>query len=249
MEKINVLDQGYVRLVDHMGSDLSVVNAARCSYAKESTQLGAGDVKLLNFLAREGHWSPFRHATLQFELYAPLMVARQWFKYRIGSAHSGDSLEYPINNGDDDGFGDSLHARNEASRRYITMEPTWYKPTKWRTAPANSKQGSGLDASDELGLEASARLEAQLVKGLEDYEWALAQGLAPEQARLLLPAAYGMYTAWYWTTSLQGVAYFLTQRLGHDAQWEIQQYAKGVYELVKPHFPHALEALGLKIDS
>ncbi|WP_420799732.1 FAD-dependent thymidylate synthase [Paenibacillus mesophilus] len=75
---LNVLDKGYVRLVNHMGSDLTVVNAARVSYAKESKELSDKDIKLIKFLAREGHTSPFRHVMLQFEIYAPLMVARQW---------------------------------------------------------------------------------------------------------------------------------------------------------------------------
>ncbi|HIH0669259.1 TPA: FAD-dependent thymidylate synthase, partial [Staphylococcus aureus] len=87
MNIINVLDKGYVRLVNHMGSDLTVVNSARVSYAKESKELNDKDVKLIKFLAREGHTSPFRHVIAQYEVYAPLMVARQWWKYVIGSSH------------------------------------------------------------------------------------------------------------------------------------------------------------------
>ncbi len=75
---IEVLDKGYIRLIDHMGSDLTVVNAARVSYAKQSAALTDKDIRLISFLAREGHTSPFRHAMLQLEVYAPLMVARQW---------------------------------------------------------------------------------------------------------------------------------------------------------------------------
>ena len=82
-----VLDKGYVRLVDHMGSDLSVVNSARVSYNKATSELRAEDEKLIKFLANNDHTSPFRHATMQFEIYAPLMVARQWWKYIIGSSH------------------------------------------------------------------------------------------------------------------------------------------------------------------
>lgn len=112
MSFVKVLDEGYVRLVDHMGSDLTVVNAARVSYAKESSQLSERDIKLIKFLAGEGHTSPFRHAIAQFEVYAPLMVARQWWKYVVGSAHY-------------EGTGDSLDAWNESSRRYITEEPVF----------------------------------------------------------------------------------------------------------------------------
>lgn len=84
MSTIKLLNEGYVRLVNHMGSDLTVVNAARVSYAKESLELNDRDIKLIKFLAREGHTSPFRHAITQFEVYAPLMVARQWWKYVDG---------------------------------------------------------------------------------------------------------------------------------------------------------------------
>lgn len=112
MTTIKVLNEGYVRLVDHMGSDLTVANAARVSYAKQSFELSDRDIKLIKFLAREGHTSPFRHAITQFEVYAPLMVARQWWKYVVGSAHY-------------EGTGDSLEAWNESSRRYITEEPVF----------------------------------------------------------------------------------------------------------------------------
>jgi thymidylate synthase (FAD) len=224
--KIEVLDKGYVRLVDHMGGDLSVVNSARVSYAKESKNLSTNDIKLIKFLAREDHMSPFRHATVQFEFYAPLMVARQHWKYVVGSDHTMD-------------------AWNEASRRYITIDVENYipNPLDWRSKPESSKQGSGGPVSEEVGKEATERLLRQIGLGLIDYEWALENNIAPEQARLLVPSAYGMYTAYYWTASLQSVCHFLNQRLAHDSQLEIQEYAKAVYELVTPLFPVSLEEL------
>lgn len=224
--KISVLDKGYVRLVDHMGGDLSVVNSARVSYAKESKELSPNDVKLIKFLAREDHMSPFRHAMIQFEVYAPLMVARQHWKYVVGSDHTMD-------------------AWNEASRRYITIDVENYvpNPMDWRSKPENSKQGSGEPVAEAIGLEATQRLLQQIEQGLKDYEWALENNIAPEQARLLIPSAYGMYTAYYWTASLQSVCHFLNQRLAHDSQYEIQEYAKAVYELVKPLFPVSVEEL------
>jgi thymidylate synthase (FAD) len=224
--KIDVLDRGYVRLVDHMGGDLSVVNSARVSYAKESKELSPNDIKLIKFLAREDHMSPFRHATVQLEFYAPLMLARQHWKYVVGSDHTMD-------------------AWNEASRRYITIDVENYipQPMNWRSKPENSKQGSGEPVSEEVGHEATKRLLGQIEQGIKDYEWALENNIAPEQARLLIPSAYGMYTAYYWTASLQSVSHFLNQRLAHDSQYEIQEYAKAVYELVKPLFPVSLEEL------
>jgi thymidylate synthase (FAD) len=231
-DMIEVLDKGYVRLRDVMGSDLTVVNAARVSYAKESLELTERDLKLIKFLANHGHTSPFRHAMLQFEIYAPLMVARQWHKYRIGSAHI-EGTEF-----------DPMEAWNESSRRYITEDPVFYVPNKneWRGKPENSKQGSGDIVHWELGAEATALLMNYINLGMEYYTWALEQGICAEQARLFLPA-YGMYIRWWWTSSLQAVAHFLNQRLEHDAQKEIQEYAKAILTLAESRFPIAIEEL------
>ncbi|CQR52931.1 hypothetical protein PRIO_1100 [Paenibacillus riograndensis SBR5] len=228
---INVLDKGYVRLVNHMGSDLTVVNAARVSYAKQSEALTEKDIRLIQFLAREGHTSPFRHAVIQLEIYAPLMVARQWWKYVVGSAHY-------------EGTGDSLEAWNESSRRYITEEPAFYIPSagQWRGAPENSKQGSGGLVAWELGEKYTRELMEYTQLGIQKYEAALADGICAEQARLFL-AAYGLYVRWYWTASLQSVTHFLNQRLEHDAQQEIQDYAKAILNIVKTLFPVATEEL------
>ncbi len=231
MDMINVLDKGYVRLVDVLGSDLTVANAARVSYAKESKELGERDVKLINFLAREDHTSPFRHAMLQFEVYAPLMVARQWWKYIIGSSHQ-------------EAIGDNLNAWNESSRRYITEEAEFYIPEAgaWRSIPENSKQGSGAPIAVDLGNKHTKRLMELAEIGLKYYDEAMEDGVCAEQARLLLPA-YGLYVRWYWTASLQSVAHFIEQRIASDAQKEIQDYAKAVLELSKVKFPVALASL------
>lgn len=225
VEIIKCLDKGYVRLVDAMGSDLTVANAARVSYAKESLELTEKDIKLIKFLAREGHTSPFRHAFLQFEVYAPLMVARQWWKYVVGSDHTMDSW-------------------NESSRRYITEEPEFYIPfdDEWRSTPANSKQGSGEPVGIKVGGEATQRIIESVNTGMENYEWALKNNICAEQARLFLPA-YGLYVRWYWSTSLQGVCHFLNQRLEHDAQKEIQEFAKAVLELAIQRFPVSVDEL------
>ena len=231
MNIIKVLDKGYVRLVDHLGSDLTVANAARVSYAKESFELSDRDKKLIEFLAREDHTSPFRHAIMQFEVYAPLMVARQWWKYIIGSAHQ-------------EGIGDSLNAWNESSRRYITEEPVFYIPNKdqWRSKSENSKQGSGPVIEWELGEKHTKKLMDLVEEGLELYNAAMEDGICAEQARLFLPA-YGMYVRWYWTASLQSVAHFIHQRINYDAQKEIQEYAKAILELATEQFPVSLKAI------
>jgi thymidylate synthase (FAD) len=230
--KIDVLDQGYVRLVDHMGSDLTIVNSARVSFDKASYELSEKDRRLIAFLAAHDHTSPFRHAMLQFEIYAPLMVARQWHKYRIGSTHM-EGAEI-----------DPMEAWNESSRRYVTEEPRFYVPSycEWRGAPSNSKQGSVGFVEIGIGEKWTGVLNALVEQGEILYEQAMADGICAEQARLILPA-YGMYVRWRWTASLQSVCHFINQRLNHDAQAEIQAYAKAVYALAKPLFPVSIDEL------
>ena len=224
----DVLDKGYVRLVDTLGDDLSIVNAARVSYDKESLEFEDKDQKLLNFLIRENHTSPFRHAALTFEVYAPLMVARQWWKYAVGSTHIDDQNGW-----------------NESSRRYITEEEEFYVPksTEWRSKPENSKQGSGEPILN--GGQFTIDLEHYVEQGQELYKRALQNNIAPELARLFLPA-YGMYVRWRWTVSLQGILTFLDQRLEHDAQVEIQEYAKAVNDLTYEAYPKTLDAWRIK---
>lgn len=226
MNRVECLDQGYVRLVDHMGDDLSATNAARVSYDKETTELSERDKGLLRFLLREGHTSPFRHAAVCYEVYAPLFVARQWWKYAVASSHIDDQNGW-----------------NESSRRYITEEPIFHipEPNEWRSAPENSKQGSGDPLPDLSGVFYTNLLEEYISRGEELYQMALDGRVAPEQARLFLPA-YGMYVRWRWTTSLQGVLHFLAQRLEHDAQKEIQIFAQAVKDLTEPLFPVTFEA-------
>jgi thymidylate synthase (FAD) len=222
---IDVLDKGYVRLVDNMGSDLSVVNAARASFAKEKDSMTPSDGKLINFLARENHMSPFRHAFMTFEFKAPLMVARQHWKYVVGSDHTMDSW-------------------NESSRRYITMEPDFYIPesNEWRLAPEDKKQGSQGIADPFIGSTLTDSLMSYVEKGEALYKMAMEQGIAAEQARLFLPA-YSMYVVYRWSCSLQSAVLFLSQRLAEDSQVEIQEYANAVYRLVQPLYPVSMLAL------
>ena len=222
----SVLDKGYVLLVDVLGNDLSIVNAARVSYDKESEEFTEKDQKLLNFLIRKEHTSPLRHAALTFEIYAPMMVARQHWKYAVASTHIDDQNGW-----------------NESSRRYITEKEEFYIPAEdeWRSKPASSKQGSGEPVDIGTGYFYQQQLIDLINYSQSLYQKALDDGIAPELARLFLPA-YGMYVRYRWTVSLQGVITFLTQRLEHDAQVEIQEYAKAVNDLVTDHFPKTMEA-------
>jgi thymidylate synthase (FAD) len=222
---IQVLDKGYVRLVDTMGSDLSVVNAARASFAKESKELEKKDVQLIDFLIRENHMSPFRHAFATFEFKAPLMVARQHWKYVVGSDHTMDSW-------------------NESSRRYVTMEPEFYIPgvEEWRLAPEDKKQGSGGPIGPWIGSILTDELNRYIEQGEALYKMAMDNNVAAEQARLFLPA-YGMYVVYRWTCSLQSIALFLNQRLEEAAQVEIRDYARAVLALIQPVFPVSISGL------
>lgn len=222
--KIKVLDDGYVRLVDTLGSDLSIVNAARVSYDKESSEFEPRDAKLIEFLIKEGHTSPLRHTALTFEVYAPLFVARQWWKYAVASTHIDDQNGW-----------------NESSRRYITEDEQFYVPLhdEWRSKPENSKQGSGEPVNESLGMVYTNKLINLIAQGTQAYHDAMDDNIAPEIARLFLPA-YGMYVRWRWTASLQSVMTFLDQRLPHDAQVEIQQYAKAVKTLTLKQFPRTM---------
>lgn len=223
---IKVLDKGYVRLCDKMGDDLSIVNAARASFEKESEEFSESDAKLIAFLIREDHMSPFRHGMFTFEFKAPLMVARQHWKYVVGSDHTMDSW-------------------NEGSRRYVTTTPDFYVPSvfEWRSAPENRKQGSGDLLGAAEGTQLTEQLMAYLDQGEALYNWAVEDvHVAPEQARLFLPA-YGMYLHYRWTCSVQSLIHFLKQRLAEDAQSEITQYAEATLDLSREHFPVTFAAL------
>lgn len=232
MNKIDVLNKGYVRLVDHMGSDVSVVNAARVSFDKETEfdaegNLKEKDRKLIQFLYRNKEMSVFRHATVQFEMYMPLMVARQYWKYIVGASHIDDGT-----------------CMNESSRRYITEDPVFYVPqfNEWRGAPEDKKQGSGEPMDERLGSAATEELMDYIDKGLEKYNKWLIIGAAPEQARLFLPA-YGMYIRMRTTMSLAALLHFLQERLGHRAQHEIFVYAQAMHAVVQPLFPATFDAV------
>lgn len=221
---IKVLDKGYVHTVEVMGSDLSIVNAARASYDKESKVLLHKDEKLIQYLVKHQHDSPLRHAAMTFEVYAPLMVARQWWKHAIGSTHSEENIGW-----------------NESSRRYVTENTAFYLPDQFSLAPEDSKQGAGELMDWEESEKWKTMLDSWYGRGEELYEQALDAGIAPEQARLFLPA-YGLYVRWRWTASLNALLNFLSLRLGHGAQNEIVEYGQAISSQVREHFPITTDA-------
>lgn len=218
---LQVLDKGYIKLVNNMGSDIDIVNAARVSFDKEVTFLDDKDKSLINFIVQHKHDSCLRHCVSTFEIYAPLMVARQWYKHAVSSSHIDDQMGW-----------------NESSRRYITEKEEFYIPgtTQWRGVPENRKQGSAEPVEAGIGAKYLQRLRASVDRGMSDYKQALMDGIAPEQARLLLPA-YAMYVRWRWTASLNALLHFVSLRVDNHAQWEIQQYAKAVQDVLHQYYP------------
>ena len=211
-----------VKLVDHMGSDLTVVNAARVSFAKTSEwdvvpdagpvegYLKVDDERLIKYLAKHNHWSPFGHASMQFHIKAPVFVARQLVKHQVGLVW------------------------NEVSRRYVDDEVEFYEPKEWRLAAENKKQGS----SDET-IEFSVAPTHEWCK--QTYQNLLNAGVAPEMARMILPQS--MYTEWYWSGTLYAFARVCNLRCKPDAQKETQMVADQIDVLAKELFPNSWEAL------
>lgn len=216
--------------VDHMGDDLRVVNAARVSFNKESdwhyihkhpapiTTLKAKDKQLIKYLASHGHWTPFSHPQISMREKVPIFVARQRFKHMVGFAY------------------------NEVSRRYVSDEPEFFKPDEWRGAPTDgAKQGSSGSLPFDKQEACNGNLTAFHFIALKAYNGMLNQGVAPEQARMVLPQS--MYTEYYVTGSLYAWARAYNQRINAHAQKEIQDLAKQWGEIIQPLFPASWEAL------
>jgi thymidylate synthase (FAD) len=209
-----------------MGSDLDVVNAARVSFDKEVSHLDTRDEKLINYLVKHKHDSTLRHCAMTFEVYAPLMVARQWYKHAVSSTHLDDQMGW-----------------NESSRRYVTENEQFYIPRveEWRQAPENNKQGSGGVIDQYIGAKYTSKMNKIVQQAHEIYREALHDGVAPEQARLLLPA-YSMYVRWRWTASLNALLHFVSLRLDGQAQYEIQLYADAISTDLEAAFPITTKA-------
>lgn len=220
-----------VELLDYMGDDLMVVNAARVSYEKTSdweyetheheygsgkpgqhiAGLSSADTKLLHYLAVHHHWTPFSHPQLQFRIKMPLFIAREWYRHTVGLT------------------------RNEVSRRYVKSEPEFYLPQEWRCAPepGQSKQGSSGYHEDSDYWTRLTKMTTD--KSLEYYTKMIEEGVAPEQARIVLPVS--TYTEFTETGSLYAYARIASLRIQPDSQQETRKYAEAVSELIAPLFP------------
>ena len=213
-----------VDLIEHMGDDLTVVNSARVSYNTTSDWVGqvhsgeyrtlsAKDIRLINYLAKHRHTSPFGHAFATFKVDAPIFVARQLVKHKFLRI-------------------------NEVSRRYKTHEPEFYEPY-WREKPENSKQGSG--GAMEISQEAEMMFHATLRNALTTYDLMIKEGVAPEQARSILPQ--NMMTSWYWSGSLDAWADMCKLRCARDTQGETRIVASVIYGEMLKLYPVSWAAL------
>jgi thymidylate synthase (FAD) len=230
--KINVLDSiGFVQFVSCMGDDLTVVNAARVSFNKESEWeevnhegdgiLSEKDIKLIRYLAKHKHWTPFAHPQITLRIKAPIFIRTQLFKHKVG------------------------FVENEVSRRYVSNSPEVYMP-RWRSKPTNgAKQGSeDFMPIDDSYNTVNRNYQFTVRESLRTYEELLNKGVAPEQARSALPQ--GTYTEWWWTGSLSAYARVYHQRSDSHAQWEVQQYAHAIGQIIEPLFPESWKVLTAK---
>ena len=215
-QKISVGSGGHVEILEVFGDDLTVVNAARVSFNKESTELGPRDTGLINYLAKHEHISPFFHPQLRFRLKMPIFIAREWFRHTVG------------------------FARNEVSRRYVDTPPEVWIPDDFRERDPNLKQGSKPESIADNESAVKAYIEAMDVS-LTTYKTLIGLGVAPEIARATLPQS--MYTEFIETGSLAAYARLCGLRLDPHAQKEIREFAAAVSECCVARFPVSWAAL------
>ena len=212
-DRMDVLDYGFVELIDSLGTDLTVVNSARVSFGKRVESLSKRDEGLIRYLADHKHWSPFRHVQIQFHCKVPEFVARQWYKHVVGIAYCEQASVD--------------HAWNEISLRYIdASEIDFYTPDGFRRQSSDNKQASTDESVEDPKRELRDEYVAHSRQALALYQRLTECGVAREQARGVLPL--NIYTEFYWTASLQAIVNFIHLRQHPSAQFEIRQYADAV---------------------
>ena len=219
--KSQVLDKGFIEVIDSLGNDLTVVNSARVSFGKRKEVYDKSDERLVRYLAKYKHFSPFRHLQVQFHVKAPEFVMRQWYKHVVG-------IETTSNSSAKD------HAWNEISGRYVPVED-FYIPEVWRKQSEDNKQASE-GVLDDLQQKRMTSVFNEYMRQVEmAYDRMIDAGMAKEQARIILPL--NQYTEVYWTASFQAVMNFIELRNEKTSQIEIQEYAKVMLEQMKEVFP------------
>ncbi len=233
MKKIELYEDGIgsVEYISHMGSDLSIVNAARVSFGSEKEELDDKDKKLINYLVKHNHTSPFEHCAITMRFTVPLFIRSQHHRHRTWSY-------------------------NEISRRYTSVDMEFYEPSEFRTQHKSNRQAStetlvNPDLSDVTGLcahplnTASKAVREHHKSSMRLYQKLMDKGVCREQARGVLPQ--NLYTQYYGTTNLHNLFKFISLRQHEGAQWEIQLVADACFELASQHFPVSTEAF-LKVN-
>ena len=208
--------QGWVGLVQNMGDETTIVNAARVSFGRRKDSLSDEDVRLLRYLIRHRHTSPFEHVTFTFLVHCPLFVRSQWHRHRTWSF-------------------------NEISRRYTSVGIEFYLPPVLRRQASDNRQAS-LDSPvpEQEGLRKT--IEEHHRRSLELYNQLLEAGVCREQARGVLPQ--NLFTTFWGTVDLHNLIHFLELRDAPEAQWEIREYARAIKRLVRPLIPTVADILG-----
>ena len=217
--KIDVLDKGYIEVVDSLGDDLTPVNAARVSFGGRSETFTNKDRRLSKFLIKHKHFSPFRHQHVMMIIKAPEFVMRQWYKHVVGIETTSS---HPTKD----------HAWNEISGRYVEVEE-YYVPEVYRAQSDDNKQASEGEVEDQKGALQSWKDSIEHAKIF--YEGLLRRGVAKEQARAILPLS--QYTKVWWTASFQSIMNFIELRDEKTSQVEIQEYARALKEIMLEVYP------------
>ena len=219
--KIDVLDKGYIEVVDTLGDDLTPVNAARVSFGGRSAEFTNKDKRLSKFLIKHKHFSPFRHQHIMVIIKAPEFVMRQWYKHVVGIETTSSSVTKD-------------HAWNEISGRYVEVEDFYY-PEVWRKQSEDNKQASA-GVLDDLQQKRMAACYNEYMRQVEmTYDRMIDAGMAKEQARIVLPLS--QYTQVWWTASFQSVMNFIELRDEPTSQVEIQEYARALKTIMMESFP------------
>ena len=220
---MKVLDKGFIEVIDTLGDDLTVVNSARVSFGKRKEKFDKSDERLVRYLAKYKHYSPFRHLQIQFHIKAPEFVMRQWYKHVVG-------IETTSNSSTKD------HAWNEISGRYVEVED-FYTPEVFRKQSEDNKQAT--EGAIEEQMHAQTLWGVAMFNAKKYYNDLLDLGVGKEQARAILPL--NQYTEVYWTASFHAVMNFIELRNEKTSQWEIQEYAKSMLDLIHESFPKTTE--------
>ena len=219
---IKVLDggQGWIGLLDHMGTEATITNAARVSFGKMKETFDEKDEKLLKFLIENKHLTPLEHVKFQFSVHCPLFVRGQWHRHRAGWSY------------------------NEISRRYTEVDMEFYIPETFRTQSDDNKQASVDGSMVENNNNAFEIYKEVVQKSVDSYNKLLELGVCKEQARGILPQT--MFTTFWATVDLRNLLHFIELRDDEHAQKEIREYARAMKELIRPYVPHVISYLESK---